>query len=233
MEVWRKPMNRTNSSIGWEQKQAQLPPLLPPGQTDLPPSLDPELPCHISAVSSSASVMDLVAASSLSPTTSGDAGPPSPSRLSTAVRWGGSWRDWIRTRLHVQMVSAPESWKAVRTSYVGFSSTSLTSARVKRRFQWCGRHPASFQHQRFFSHQGCLGWLKVALVILWCTPKQPYPDLSEEEVSCSHRWTLVQFICGVKAAWPRAIQLWGVRHIWAKEASVFSWEANCGLWRSM
>ena len=45
-----------------------------PSQTDLPPFLDPQLACHISAVSSSTSVMGLAAGMLLSPTTSEDTG---------------------------------------------------------------------------------------------------------------------------------------------------------------
>ena len=67
-----------------------------PGQTDLPPSLDPQLLCYISAVSFSTSLMDLTAAPMLSPTSGDDAPPlhlPPTTSPSLAVRCRNSWRD--------------------------------------------------------------------------------------------------------------------------------------------
>ena len=51
-----------------------------------PAGADPKIPCYILAVPSSTSVMEITSASSLSPTTSGDAGFPStfPSHLSVS-----------------------------------------------------------------------------------------------------------------------------------------------------
>ena len=71
---------------------------------------------------------------------------PFPASLSPAVSWRISWKDWIRTRLHVQMVPSLGFWRPVQNSYVGFYRTSSTLAWVRRKFQSCERHPVLFRY---------------------------------------------------------------------------------------
>jgi len=101
------------------------------------------------------SVMDVNTASPTSSPTSGHAetSPVSPSNLSVSSSLvKKELREWTRTRLQVQMVSAPGSRRPVQNSYVGFYSTPSTLAWVRRMFLCCGRHPASFQYLKNLIH---------------------------------------------------------------------------------
>ena len=131
--------------------------------------------CHTAIVLLCTSVIDLYMDSSTSPPTSGHT-EVSYACLSPAVWWRGSCINWPRTRLQVQMVPVPGSGKHMLNSFVGFYSTSSTLARVRTKFQCCGRCPALFWHLKIISCI-CPQWLQTSCSNI------PHHESSGETVS--------------------------------------------------
>ncbi|MED6234496.1 hypothetical protein ATANTOWER_031850 [Ataeniobius toweri] len=106
-------------------------------QSDIPPSFDPQLSCQTSNVLSFTSATDPSASTCLPSTKSEDADAPlaSPFHLYVSRSQVKRQLERLRKRMLVQIVSAPESWRPVQSSAVGYCSTSSTLAWPRRRFQ--------------------------------------------------------------------------------------------------